>query len=135
MRMPSSAPPPTARLWLFAEHLRLRAQPSSRRAQNTAASSSSAATISRFTGPSVPARPMVSAGPASAPALPPAAMKPNRRLPCSELQTSAMNDQNTETANRSNTLIQTKNTRATVSRSTSSASSTQKSARLRTKKW
>ena len=46
-----------------------------------------------------------------------------------------MNDQNTETANRTKTLIQTKNTRATVWRSTSSVSSTQKIARLRTKKW
>ena len=45
-----------------------------------------------------------------------------------------MNDQNTETANSMKTLIQTKNTRATVWRSTSSASSSQKIARLATKK-
>ncbi len=45
-----------------------------------------------------------------------------------------MNDQNTDTANRLNTLIQTKNTRATICRSTSSVSSSQKIARLATKK-
>ncbi len=59
----------------------------------------------------------VIAGPASAPAEPPAAMKPKRRLPCSLVQRSAMKDQNTETANRLKTLIQTKNTRATMARS------------------
>ncbi len=46
-----------------------------------------------------------------------------------------MNDQNTETANRLNTLIQTKNTRATWSFSMSKVSSTQKIAMLATKKW
>ena len=46
-----------------------------------------------------------------------------------------MNDQNTETAKRLNTLIQTKNTRATSWRSTPSVSSAQKIARLATKKW
>ena len=45
-----------------------------------------------------------------------------------------MNDQNTETANRLKTLIQTKNTRATSARSTPSSSSSQKMARLATKK-
>ena len=53
-------------------------------------------------------------GPSSAPAVPPAPMKPNRRLPCSAVNRSAMNDQNTATANRLNTLTQTKNTRATI---------------------
>ena len=46
-----------------------------------------------------------------------------------------MNDQNTETANSTKTLIQTKNTRATIWRSTSSVSSSQNTARLATKKW
>ena len=78
---------------------------------------------------------MVSAGPASEPAVPPAAMKANRRLPCSEVNRSAMNDQNTETANSTNTLIQTKNTRATMSFSTSNVSSSQNSARFAAKKW
>ncbi len=46
-----------------------------------------------------------------------------------------MNDQNTDTANRLNTLIQTKNTRATSARATSNVSSSQKIAMLATKKW
>ena len=78
---------------------------------------------------------MVSAGPASEPAVPPAAMKANRRLPCSGEYKSAMNDQNTETANSTNTLIQTKNTRDTISRSRSSVSSSQKRTRFAAKKW
>ena len=45
-----------------------------------------------------------------------------------------MNDQNTETANRLNTLIQTKNTRATVTFETSNANNAQNSAMLSTKK-
>ena len=46
-----------------------------------------------------------------------------------------MNDQNTDTANRLNTLIQTKNTRATCCLSISKLSSNQKIAMLTTKKW
>ena len=45
-----------------------------------------------------------------------------------------MNDQNTDTANRLNTLIQTKNTRATITGAMSSVSSSQNIARLATKK-
>ena len=45
-----------------------------------------------------------------------------------------MNDQNTDTANRLNTLIQTKNTRATCTLPTSKVSSSQKIAILATKK-
>ena len=45
-----------------------------------------------------------------------------------------MNDQNTATANRLKTLTQTKNTRATITVSMSSVSSSQNSARLATKK-
>ena len=63
-------------------------------------------------------------------------MKPNRRLPCSLVNRSAMNDQNTDTANRLNTLIQTKNTRATcLPCRRRSVSSSQKIAMLTTKKW
>ena len=46
-----------------------------------------------------------------------------------------MKDQNTETANRLKTLIQTKNTRATWILATSRPSSSQKTAMLATKKW
>src|SRR5450756_2548375 len=80
--------------------------------QNTAASSNTIAAISRLIGPSGTDSPIVMTGPSSAPAVPPAPMKPNSRLPCSASNRSAMNDQNTATANRLNTLTQTKNTRA-----------------------
>ena len=73
-------------------------------------------------------------GPSSAPAVPPAPMKPNSRLPCSASYKSAMNDQNTATANRLNTLTQTKNTRATSAVSMPSVNSSQKTAKLTTKK-
>ena len=72
------------------------------------------ATIRRLTGPSGTERQIVITGPRSAPAVPPAPMKPKRRLPCSLVKRSAMNDQNTATANRLKTLTQTKNTRANV---------------------
>ena len=45
-----------------------------------------------------------------------------------------MNDQNTATANRLNTLTQTKNTRATITFSMSKVSITQNRTRLATKK-
>ena len=91
--------------------------------------------INRLTGPSGTASATVTTGPSKAPADPPAAMKPNNRLPCSLCHRSAMNDQNTDTANRLNTLIQTKNTRATTTFSISSVSRTQNTAMLATKKW
>ncbi len=91
--------------------------------------------MSMCTGPMSPTSHTVSAGPASAPAEPPAAMKANRRLPCSAVNRSAMKDQNTDTANRLKTLIQTKNARAACTLPTSRASSSQKIAMLATKKW
>ena len=102
---------------------------------NTATSSSTAATISRLAGPSGTESAMVIDGPSSAPAVPPAPMNPNSRLPCALVKRSAMNDQNTATANRLKTLTHTKNTRATTTGSMPSVSSSQKSARLATKKW
>ncbi len=45
-----------------------------------------------------------------------------------------MNDQNTVTAKRLNTLTHTKNTRATITGATSRVSSSQNSARFATKK-
>ena len=69
--------------------------------------------MSRLTGPRIWTSHTVSAGPVSAPADPPAAMKPKSRFPCSEEKRSAMNAQNTDTANRLNTLTHTKNVRAT----------------------
>lgn len=67
--------------------------------------------------------------------MPPAPMKPNSRLPCSAVNRSAMNDQNTATANKLNTLSQTKNIRATITFSKSNVSNAQNRARLATKKW
>ena len=93
------------------------------------------AAISRLCGPSGTDSAMVITGPSRAPAVPPAPMKPNSRLPCSLVKRSAMNDQNTATANRLKTLTQTKNTRATITGAMPGASSTQNSARLTTKKW
>ena len=46
-----------------------------------------------------------------APTVAPAAMKPNSRLPCSELNRSTIIAQNTDTTNRLNTDVQTKKTR------------------------
>jgi hypothetical protein len=43
-------------------------------------------------GPSGTERPMVITGPSSDPAVPPAPMKPNRRVPCSLVKRSAIND-------------------------------------------
>ena len=77
-----------------------------------------------MTGPVSCARSALSAGPRSPPVVPPAAMKPNSRLPCSVLHTSAMTLQNTETTNRLNTLTHTKNARATHTGATSSCKST-----------
>src|SRR6516225_11374387 len=92
------------------------------------------AAINRLMGPSGAESPMVITGPSSEPAVPPAPMKPNRRLPCSLVKRSAMNDQNTATAKRLNTLTQTKKTRATMMVATPLVSSSQNSARLATKK-
>ena len=72
------------------------------------------ATSSKLAGPSGPDSAIVMPGPSKPPAVPPAPMKPNRRLPCSLVNRSAMNDQNTATANRLKTPTQMKKTRATV---------------------
>ena len=90
--------------------------------------------MSRLTEPSGFESWIVISGPNRPPAVPPAPMKPNKRLPCSAVNRSAMNDQNTATANSEKTLTQTKNTRATITGATSSISNSQKSARLATKK-
>ena len=50
---------------------------------------------------------LVSRGPTNAPAVPPAAMRPNRRLVCSLVRISSMKLQNTETSSRFMTLIPT----------------------------
>src|SRR5215475_6739730 len=103
--------------------------------QNTANSRNTAAAIIRFTGPNGTESQIVMIGPNNAPAVPPAPINPNSRLPCSEVNKSAMNDQNTATANRLNTLTQTKNTRAIMTVSMSKVSSIQNNTRLVTKKW
>ena len=101
--------------------------------QNTASSRNITAAIIRFTGPSGTESQIVMIGPSSAPAVPPAPMNPKSRLPCSDVNRSAMNDQNTATANRLKTLTQTKNTRATTAVSMSKVSSAQNMMRLATK--
>src|SRR6185295_2945515 len=61
-------------------------------------------------------------------------INPNSRLPCSDVNRSAMNDQKTATANRLNTLTHTKNMRATCTVWISKVSNTQNNRRLATKK-
>ena len=73
--------------------------------------------------------------PATAPAVPPSAITPNSRCDCCTLKMSAMKLQKTDTTKRLNTLIHTKNTRATCSLPMSKLSSTQKIALVTTKKW
>ena len=91
---------------------------------------------SKLIGPSDTEKPIVISGPRRPPAVPPAPMKPNRRLPCSLLKRSAINDQNTATAKKLKTLTQTsKKTRATMTVDTLSVSSSQKRARFATKNW
>ena len=84
------------------------ASPRRRATQTSAPARSAAATGNRLTGPIRGARSAVTAGPTSAPALPPAAMKPNSRRACSSRQTSAMKLQNTDTTKRLKTLSQMK---------------------------
>jgi hypothetical protein len=72
-------------------------------------------TSSRFTSPTIFAKKAVIAEPVSWPAVAPAVMNANRRLPCSLLNRSAMKLQNTAITNRLKTLTQTKNTRAVAS--------------------
>ena len=130
----AKAPPPT-RSRRGSTSVGAFATRSMRWTQNTAASRKAAAAINRLTGPSGADSKIVTTGPRSAPAVPPAPMNPNSRLPCSAVNRSAMNDQNTATANKLNTLTQTKNTRATITFSTSKVSNTQNRTRLATKKW
>ena len=63
-------------------------------------SRSTAETSKRCVVPSGFTSQVVRSGPASAPALPPAAMNPNSRAPCSWRKMSAMKLQKTETTNR-----------------------------------
>src|SRR5258705_231166 len=79
-----------------------------RATQTSAPARIAAATGSRLTGPIRGARSAVTVGPTSAPALPPAAMKPNSRRACSSRHTSAMKLQNTDTTKRLKTLSQMK---------------------------
>src|ERR1700679_1523954 len=108
---------------------------SRRDTQNSANSRNTMATNSRLVGPSGTETPTVIAGPSRVPAVPPAPMNPNSRLPCSLVNRSAISDQNTATTNRLNTLTQTKNTRATSTEDIPQVSSNQKIARLTTKNW
>ena len=77
----------------------------------TASSSSTADTSSRFTLPMCRASTVVAADPVTDPSVPPTAMKPNNRFACSLRKKSAMKPQNTDTTNRSKTLVQMKKAR------------------------
>ena len=67
----------------------------------------------RLVAPKWIANAAVNTGPMSAPVVPPAAMNPNNRFACAELNVSTIKLQNTETMNKLNTLAQIKNARAT----------------------
>src|SRR6266446_1501597 len=69
---------------------------------------------SKFADPNGAASKAVSVGPASAPQLPPAERKPNRRAACSGRNKSTMRLQKSDTTNRLKTLTQTKKARATA---------------------
>src|SRR4029077_18713248 len=86
----------------------------SARMQTSARARNAADTSRRLAVPSGAARTAVKVGPASAPQLPPAEMKPNRRAACAGWNRSAIRLQKSETTNRLNTLTHTKNTRATA---------------------
>ena len=79
--------------------------------QNTATSSSTTAQSIRPQVGTFLARMAVVAEPAMAPTVAPAAMKPNRRLPCAFENTSTMVAQKIDTTNRLKIDSQTKNTR------------------------
>ena len=104
-------PPPTAASWLASRRMPCtRDQRPSRTTHTIATPSNAAATTSSGATPISSTRLRVMSGPAIAPAVPPSAMTGNRRRACCWSQMSAMKLQNTDAANRLNTLTQTKNT-------------------------
>ena len=72
-------------------------------------------------------------GPRMDPSDPPAAMKPNNRLLCSVEYRSDMKDQNMDTVNTENTVIQMKNARATMSGAISALSRNQNTSMFATR--
>ena len=64
-----------------------------------------------FSSPMLLVNEAVTALPATEPSVPPTPMKPNNRLACSLLNTSAMKHQNSDVTNRLNMLVHTKNAR------------------------
>ena len=84
-----------------------------RRTQKVETSSRAAAPNSRNAGCTSKASEAVRLDPTMAPSVAPAAMKPNSRLPCSEVKISTTIDQKIETTNRLNTEIQMKKKRPT----------------------
>ncbi len=120
--MPAKMLPPTARLPDSCG--RACNVPDSRdnpRTLNTAISSRQAAPTSKSAVGTWRASDAVTLEPNSAPIVAPAAMKPNSRLPCSELKMSTISAQNTDTTNRLYTEIQMKNARPTQTVSSGSA--------------
>jgi hypothetical protein len=115
--MPASTPPPMVSPAREASGTACRRpmMPASPRMAKTAASSNrAAATRSTQVGTSR-ASVAVTAEPQMAPKVAPAAMKPNRRLPCSVVKTSTIVAQKIETTNRLKIESQTKKARPTQS--------------------
>ena len=92
------------------------------------------ARASRPATPVVPARNCVTTGPRIAPALPPAAIGPNRRFASSPLKTSAMKLQKTDTTKKLNTDSHTKNALAVAADAGSAWKATAKPSRFSAKK-
>ena len=102
--------------------------------QITAASRKQAEIGSNKAGPISGAALVVINGPAIAPVLPPAAIKPNRRRAWVLVNRSAMKLQNTETTNRLNTLSQIKKALAVFCGETSALNKAKKISKLTAKK-
>src|SRR5262245_66283081 len=85
----------------------------SRRTQSVAISSKRAEATKSTAGCTSRASEAVTLDPTMAPSVAPAAMNPNKRLPCSELKISTTIDQKIDTTNRLNTDIQMKKKRPT----------------------
>src|SRR3990170_1719281 len=83
------------------------------RTLKTATSSSAADASSRWAGSTYDTSVAVRLEPTMPPSVAPAAMKPKSRFPCSELKTSTISAQNTDTTNRLKMDVQMKKTRPT----------------------
>src|SRR6185295_3471705 len=109
--MPAQMLPPTMLSPATGRELSDEARRDNRRTLYTATSNVSAEPMRSTEVGTNRASEAVTPEPTIAPMVAPAAMKPNRRFPCSELKMSTISAQKTETTNKLNTEIQMKNIR------------------------